>query len=199
LVEFVRIDDHLLAAAAKTSGDATDESGDREAFSRWVAELQTREKDKMLVALVSDEGAQIGGELLARFRRERRPLGASGSSSEKPRRTVNELLRGSKERRRMTERKAAEDRARREREAMVARAKYLNGLVGREPTLWTKVERLVAEKLPKSYDQAVKLLLDLRDLSGRKGGGDFRQHLQVLRAANARKTLFIDRLKRAGL
>ena len=200
LVDFLRIDDHLLAAAAETSGDVTDESADREGLSRWVAELQTQEKDQLLVALMRGEGSHVGAELLARFRRERHPVDAGGTSSQEgPGRAVKELLEGAEERRGLAAKKAAEERARRERAATAARVKYLDGLAGREPTLWARVERLIAEKLPKSYDEAVKLLLDLRDLAARKGKGDFRQRIEALCAAHARKLTFIDRLKTAGL
>lgn len=45
------------------------------------------------------------------------------------------------------------------------RAKQLKSLVGQEEKLWTQVHDLVATKLPKNYDQAVKILIDLRDLA----------------------------------
>jgi uncharacterized Zn finger protein len=62
------------------------------------------------------------------------------------------------------------------------------------------VEDLIATKQPKSYDHAVKLLLDLQDLAARKGKrDDFEARLGGLRAAHARKPSFINRLKRAGL
>jgi hypothetical protein len=51
--------------------------------------------------------------------------------------------------------------------------------------LWKKVEGLIAAKQPKSYDQAVELLLDLHDLAARKNGADFRRRAQALRAAQA--------------
>jgi single-stranded DNA-specific DHH superfamily exonuclease len=139
-------------------------------------------------------------ELLQRFLRERtagekRPAATA--------RTVSGLLRAAeayaKERRRIEAEKRAEEKARRAREAAIARAKYLDGLVGREANLWADVEGLVATKLPKSYDQAVKLLLDLRDLDARGKEGDFRRRLETLRAAHARKPSFIERLGKAGL
>jgi hypothetical protein len=65
--------------------------------------------------------------------------------------------------------------------------------------LWVEVDALVATKQPKNYDQAVKILVDLRDLDGRGSGGDFRRRIEALRQAQARKPSFIDRLRKAGL
>lgn len=43
------------------------------------------------------------------------------------------------------------------------------------------------------------LLVDLRDLAARNGEAEFQQRLEELRAAQARKPTFIDRLEKAGL
>jgi hypothetical protein len=62
------------------------------------------------------------------------------------------------------------------------------------------VETLISTKQPKSYDQAVRLLIDLRDLATRKGKMvEFKARLDALRAAQTRKLSFIERLRRAGL
>ena len=119
------------------------------------------------------------------------------------RRTVAELLRAGEqaagERERMTAENAAKEKEQRERAAVSARAKHLDQLAGKEPVLWEKVEHLVATKQPKSYDQAVQLLVDLRDLAARKDAADFRWRVEALRTAHARKPTLIVRLERAGL
>ena len=119
------------------------------------------------------------------------------------RRTVAELLRAAEqasgEQRRIAAEKAAKAKARKELEATRARAKHLDQLVGNETMLWKKVEELIATKLPKSYDQAVAVLVDLRDLAARKDGADFGQRVEELRTAHDRKRTLIDRLHKAGL
>ena len=77
--------------------------------------------------------------------------------------------------------------------------KHLDQLAGNEPVLWKKVESLIATKQPKSYDQAVELLVDLRDLAARAGGADFRRRVEALRNAHARKPTLIDRLHKVEL
>ena len=155
----------------------------------------------MVVRLMAGEDVAIGAELRSRFSRSR-----AGSSPvpEAPRRTVGELLAAAKafreQRQREEARKAAEEKARQDHLAAVARQKHLDSLAGREPELWTKVEELAATKLPKSYDLAVQHLVDLRDLAARKGAeADFSRHLAMLREAHARNPASSERLQDKGL
>lgn len=119
------------------------------------------------------------------------------------RRTVGELLReadrAAGQRRRLEAEEAASERAQRERAAAVAREKYLDGIVGRESALWKQIESLIATRQPNSYDQAVTLLVDLRDVATRGDEPGFRQRLERLRSEHARKTALIERLRKAGL
>jgi FtsZ-interacting cell division protein YlmF len=97
-------------------------------------------------------------------------------------------------------RKREEEAARREREAAVARAKHLDEIAGREPQLWARIDSLIAATQPKSYDEAVSLLIDLRDLAQREGTDrQFRMKLEAIHVAHARKSSFIMRLAKADL
>jgi hypothetical protein len=78
--------------------------------------------------------------------------------------------------------------------------KYLDSLVGREPELWAEVDRLVATTKPKHYDEALTILVNLRDLASRKNEeSGFKQRIQALRHANTRKPSFLDRLAKADV
>jgi GTP1/Obg family GTP-binding protein len=117
---------------------------------------------------------------------------------------VGELLQSAKEyaekRRQLTAKKAAEEKARREREAAILRAKHLDKIAGHETQLWNEVETLVSSKLPKNYDSAVEVLVDFRDLAVRHGKtGEFQERVDSIRAAHSRKPSFIERLRKAGL
>ncbi len=104
------------------------------------------------------------------------------------------------ERRQAKARKRAEEAALREREAAAARAKRLDEIAGREPQLWARIDSLIAATQPKSYDEAVSLLIDLRDLAQREGTDrQFRMKLEAIHVAHARKPSFIKRLEKAGL
>jgi hypothetical protein len=64
---------------------------------------------------------------------------------------------------------------------------------------WVEVEALVSSKQPRSYDQAVGILVDLRDLAARGKAGAFSLRIEALRETQTKKPAFIQRLTRAGL
>jgi hypothetical protein len=195
LAEFLRIDDDLLAAAAAGSVGEAPAAPSRADLARWVKSLPAAEKDAYLVRFVAEEGdVSLRAELSRRFRE------AVASAAGKPapaarRRTVAELLAardamGEARSRRQVE-KAAEDRARREFE----RAAYLDGLARREAEVWSEVEALIDLKRAKEYDQAVALLVDLRDLAERTGQArKTAERLRDIRRRHSGKSSFIRRL-----
>jgi len=203
LVEFLRIDADLLDVATQASRPMVDVREKEEEIRKWVGKLQADEKDAVLTRLIAGEDLSPATELLRRFIRECDQDGQP--TAELPRRrTVGELRRSAEahaqERRQLAAKKAAEEKARREREAAILRAKHLDKIAGREPELWNEVENLISKKQPKSYDSAVELLVDLRDLAASKGKTDeFRFRLDTIRLAQTRKPGFIERLRKAGL
>jgi predicted GIY-YIG superfamily endonuclease len=199
LAEFLRIDGDLLHVAAEVSPPIGDTGLDRDDVRAWVGKLAAKEKDELITNLVVDaDHAQIA-ELLQRFLKEQ----AGNDTAATTGRTVGQLLHAAEayttERQRIEAEKRAKEKARREREAAIAREKHLDSLVGREGKLWTEVDGLVATKQPKNYDQAVRILVDLRDLAARGKNGDFGLRIAALRQAQAKKPSFIERLRKAGL
>jgi hypothetical protein len=81
LVEFLRIDEDLLAAAVTASPADTD---DTEALRAWAMALSPGAKDKWLSRAIDEPDLAIGGELRRIFRSEKKGDGA-------PRRRVAEL------------------------------------------------------------------------------------------------------------
>ena len=200
LAEFLRIDSDLLHVAAEDSSPMAEVGIDRKEMAAWIAKLSTREKDKILTSLVVDADQTQVTELLQRFVKEHSEGHGKPVTTGK---TVGELLRAaeeySTERSRVEAERRAKEKARRDREAAIAREKHLDSLAGRESKLWGEVDALVASKQPKNYDQAVAILVDLRDLAARGRAGDFGIRIEALREAQARKPSFIDRLTKAGL
>jgi hypothetical protein len=199
--EFLRIDGDLLDVAAEASAAIGDTHLSPDEARAWVAGLPAKEKDDMLAKLIADENLTLVTELGRRFHSTRAGAGPKPSAA---RRTVGELLQTAEaraeERRQAEARKRKEEAERRQREAAIARAKYLDSLAARQPQLWARVENLIAETKPKSYEQAIKLLVDLRDLAQREERDrDFRMGLDAIHVAHARKPAFIDRLRKAGL
>lgn len=202
LVEFLRIETDLVAAAAAASAPLVQLEPKAAEVTEWLARLPLAERDALLARLIAGNDGALANELAQRVRRER---GGDPGKGELVviRRTVAELLavaeQASGERRRIAAEKAAKEKARRERDAARARAKHLDRLAGKEPKLWKKVDGLIATKLPKSYDQAVEVLVELRDLAAGKDGADFRSRIEELRATHARKPSLLDRLGKARM
>jgi len=98
---------------------------------------------------------------------------AQSDSDAASRRTVQALLRRAEEIETAREQRAAEAAARaaeeRARKAADAREKHLDRQAAREHELWPAVHKHIATRLPKEYDAAIALLLDLRDLARRRG------------------------------
>jgi hypothetical protein len=201
--DFLRIDPDLIAVAAEGLPDAAASQPTRDDLSAWVRTLPAAEKDGLLLRLVEGEGASLRWELLKRFREERSPAESAARQNVR-RRTVAQLmdLRDAREKERT--RREAEEKARRaarlaEQQAQ-ARAKHLDGLVGREAQLWTQAEALIRTKQPKKYDEAAALLTDLRDLAARQGTpADFRSRLAELRGRHSQKPSLLRRLRQAGI
>lgn len=95
---------------------------------------------------------------------------------------------------------AARERARVAEEQARARHEHLTRVAARAAAVWDEARSLIQSRSPKSYDQAVVLLADLRDAAAlvKKSGG-FNARLRELRAAHASKPSLIKRLDAAEL
>ena len=92
LVSFLRIDEHLLSAAARSSATMNEVQWSQDEVRAWVAGLPVVEKDNVLARLIVDEDLTLVTELLQRFRRDREGIGRA-SNAPATRRTVGELRR----------------------------------------------------------------------------------------------------------
>jgi hypothetical protein len=164
----------------------------------WIASLPDGERVDLLGRVAAGQERQVRAELLRRLQASR-----STPPIEAPLpRTAQELLdaaeRVAEERERLRAEAAAREKERAARKAAEARALHLDRLAPREEETWGQVDALVATKQPKSYDHAVSLLKDLRDLAARDGREHvFDARLQNLREAHAKKPSFLERLQKA--
>ncbi|MEV0593208.1 hypothetical protein [Nonomuraea cavernae] len=197
LADFLRLDDDLLAVAARASSSASPVKDDSAALAGWIAALPVAEKDKLLLRLAQDETGQARTKLWRRFRGPVAP-------DESPRRTVGDLLDAAashrQERQRVAAAERAEEEARRERARVLARERWLEDLAEDEESAWVRVETLIAGRRAADYDQAAELLLDLQQVAYRADRiTAFSERFTHLRTRHLRKPSLIQRFDRAGL
>ncbi|TCO58279.1 hypothetical protein [Actinocrispum wychmicini] len=199
LADFLRLDDDLLATAARTSPPIEDAADDPGELAAWVTCLPAAEKNRLLTRVVQGEAARVRMELLRGFRGDNAPI-----VPVPPRRTVGDLLddaarlRADCQRRLASQR--AEEEARREKVRALARERRLDELAREDDVAWSRVDAMIATRKPAEYDAAVTLLTDLQALAERDDHYDaFTLRTIALRQTHARKPSLIDRLNRAGI
>jgi hypothetical protein len=183
MVEFLRIDADLLTAAV--SGSATPENN--ECFRHWVTRLPAKEKNAWLQRAVQDPDLALGSELLRVFRASQKHGGAS------KRRGVAELLALAETQRALRER-AETDRERKAEQANERkRQRRLTKLSRNTDSTWLELEKFVESS---SYDDAVKLAVDLHDLATREDRQlEFDKRFETMRKRQSRRRGFFDRWK----
>ena len=199
LADFLRLDEDLIAVAAKASEEQKDSSPSPQELKRWVAMLPARERDALLVRLVLGDDVHLRTELLRRSHGE-----PTDGPQRRESRTVAELRDAAAARRVERERLAAIERARkrarRERDAALARDKRLDELALHEEQAWGQVDASIETKKPAGYDSAVELLSNLRAVSERKGRLEaFAKRFAQLREQHLKKSSLLERFDRAGL
>jgi hypothetical protein len=186
LVDFLRIDQDLLAVAAESSGEA---GGDVGRFREWVRQLPAGEQQHWLLRAVDNPDLALGSALLGEFRR------AQPAVADRQRRTVAQLLARAEgledARRREAMRRQEQARA----AAAAARERELDTLGRRGASAWRELDQLVEAR---SYDEAVRLAMDLREVAVWANGlEEFDRRLAEVRQRYARRRVFLDRLRRA--
>ncbi|MEV4582275.1 hypothetical protein AB0K16_54510 [Nonomuraea jabiensis] len=198
LADFLRLDHHLLTAAAEASRPAQTVQHDRKALASWIGTLPAKRKDALLLRVLEDDAAGVRWELLREFG------GETTDQQVETGRTVAELLDTAAARRHAREQQMsarhAEEQARREQQRRQARELHLNRLAQDVEAAWDRVEASIDTKKPREYDQAVELLRDLHALAIRdEHAGAFAQCLTHLRERHQGKPSLIKRLNDAGL
>jgi hypothetical protein len=199
LIDFLGIDKDLVAAAAENSAPLN--SGPSpEDLDIWIRNLPENQKNVLLMTAISESGDRWKNELLRRFNREKKP--STSQAAPAAGRTASELLSAAQARAQRRTRRAEVDRirevARWKAKEEAERADYLDQLAKREDAVWNDVIAYIQQRQPKGYDQAIRLLIDLRELAIRQGHEtEFRAKIENLRATHAAKPSFIERLIKA--
>lgn len=185
--DFFEIDPHLISAAAAASpkGGSAPEI-DLEAA---IAKLTRAESDALLLQIARGEpGAVLAlKKKLARSGREK------PSSSSRSRRSAEELFE-------QAERIKMEAIRKAQAEAERQRIERLEELARTEEAVWAKIEHLLGQKRGSAYDEATKLLRDLKDMSEYKQRqAGFARRFQSIRERYGKSVALTGRFRRIGL
>jgi len=109
------------------------------------------------------------------------------------RRTIKQILDAASE-----EEEQAQKREKQE--AAARRIQELEALAKREGEVWDEVELLVQKPQAQTYDQAVKLLVQLRDLAAHQNrDGAFQERVARIYERYSRRKGLIERMRKAML
>ncbi len=194
-VELFEVDEDLIQVAAEASGEAQPISEDD--LRRAIAKLAPEERDAFLLRLAQGEP-----RLSLAFKRRLgafmtpphlcRTTGARQAEA-RARRTVGQLFAEAEE---LRERERKEQAAR----AEAKRVAELEALAGRGERAWQEVDTLIQQSTGKAYDQAVKLLVKLKELAQHQGQESaFQSRLERIEEGYARRSALMKRLRKAGL
>lgn len=205
LVDFLRLDPVLIAAAAEGNTEAQAVVPSRDEIAAWVAAMPRTQKDAAIAALIVGDDPHFASEFRQHAVRDIcRARHSESDSGGHKRRTVEKLIERADvirdERRRREAETRARETAKQERARAAARKKHIESLVGKEDTLWSKVDTLIATRQPGRYDEAVSILQDLRDWADLGDSvGSFSSRMEDLCRKHARKQTLLHRFRKANL
>jgi hypothetical protein len=191
--EFFGIDSDLVEAAAELGADSASLSKDH--LHDAIAVISESEKTELLLRVL-DGDTRVTAELRRRVR-QKNPLPAT-------RRSVGMLRMRAKEIAGARERAEAErleaERRRQAAEAEKARRVRLQILRQRGAgSVWREIEQEIERRNPAGYDNAMRLLFDVRAWALEEGTrDDFDRRLGSIRARHEKKAKFIERLSKLG-
>jgi hypothetical protein len=177
----------------------------------WLLRVQAgevgeeRPEPEVPAGLARLSGGEAAMVEFLRIDRDLIAAAAQGSSGAGARaRTAGQLLSIAKARRQEADARAAQkaQREQKKREAAEARLRvsHLRGIAAREADAWRDVGTLVESRKPTAYDEAVRLLLDLREICETTGRSlKFRIFVEELRQRHEAKVSFLKRLDRANV
>lgn len=187
--EFFEIDQDLIAAAAEASPSLETTA---EPVEEWLPLLPLAERDAFLIRVARGD-PHAGMELMRRLRVVGLRQGGQPAPEQTARRslaTLQALATQHEQRREQRQREAAER----------ARIKRLNALAEREPEAWQQVVALIERKQGTPYDEAVALLVELRELAvHRNQSARFAQQFNELMAKYQSRSSLLDRMREVGL
>jgi hypothetical protein len=186
-IELVELDPDLVEAAAQASPRHKPRSTSAAPLESFLSELSETERHEYLIKLVRRE-QYVDLHLINRLRQ----LAGKNQS-------VPELIPGHRRLSELEEIAKTLQTERERKEQNAARKKRhqeLEALAPKEVQTWERVMELIALKQTKSYEEAVALLIDLRDLAeSQERLPEFSQRLQKIKSDFKNRTALMARLR----
>ena len=200
LVEFLEVDEDLLAAAGLSDqqGSKPDSESDAE-LDVWIAALPVAEKTAMLKLLLSGNAQQAERKLKLGFlasQREQQPV----AKPETRRRTVAELRKLAASAAEARKRQEAVQRKKAEAVRRAKRETYLHTLAADFDLCWQTADKLAKRGIASAYDEVKRSLVDLSDAYALCATrADFDRELVQFMARHGKRGALVRRLADAGL
>jgi hypothetical protein len=192
LVALVGIDGFLVAAAAEASSELR--RSDEALLFGLIPDLSEKERNGFLVEVASgDRSVEV------RLRRRLEELLGKTHGQEEatrwPRRTVRTLLTRAQQLRGEEAERKRQNAERERKEAAAQRRQRIIGLAPAAPRLWQKLQDLVEEKTGSAYDEAMEVLLDLRDIASyQRTEEEFSRQVEELAGRFRKRSALVRRL-----
>lgn len=185
--EFFEIDPHLISAAAVSSKKG--ESSLEPDLESAIGKLSRAESDDHLLQIVRGEP----GAVLSLKKRLTQLSGGKPPSQSRSTRTAGTLFEQAKKVEMEAKRKAREEAERK-------RTQRLEKLAKEEEAHWVYAENLLGQKRGSAYEEATKLLVELRDMAEYKQSRDkFAKRFKLICDRYGKSVALMDRFRRAGL
>lgn len=185
-IELFSVDEYLVKVAAKLSNKST--SITDETWLNAISKISRQECDRVLLQLLKGES-----NLAIQFKQKLSKQIISSPSKSKAPRSIAQLFKAAEQEEKETE-------LRQKREAEAKRIEELKQFASQEAQAWEDIERLLVVAQVKPYEEAVNLLVKLRDLAVYQDKQpEFQRRLNNIYVQYSRRVGLLRRLRNVGL
>jgi hypothetical protein len=187
-VEFFKVNQDLIAAAAKNSHSTEEEVA---SWEELIPILSEAERNEFLVKVLKNE--PLVGAQLAKRLRELSQSEVALAQGNRERRSLSQLIASAEEHSKLRKKQGRKTFKR-------ARIAELEALVPKQAKIWQEISRLIGSKQSKLYDEVVAHLINLRDLAEYQGKmAEFELQVQQIQTDYGNRHGLISRMQKAGL
>ncbi len=200
LVDFLGINQDLLAAAAGTSADTSAPTDSTQGMEQWVTRLPAEEARPYLLLLVQGKARQAESQLRRAYATSLRSSSSTPTTATAERRSVAEIRQCIGEARAERRAREAKQKQRELEKKRQERERCLMIVAENVDRHWKQVAELAEQQRASAYDRVRDLLVDLSEaatLTNKRDG--FMRRFSQFRATYGRSTALMKRLEKAQL